>query len=410
MTSLPISNDIPGTPASQRRLRPVSWLGEAVLAALLRRIEYGRLAIDLPDGRAVVHDSGRPGPQARLVLHSWRALWGLISGGDIGFAESHMAGDWSSPDLPDLMEFACANEHVAGSPLPSLGLVRRLRHALNRNTRRGSRRNIAAHYDLGNDFYRQWLDDGMSYSSAIYTSADQSLESAQAAKLDRVLDLLALTGGERVLEIGCGWGGLAEHIVARTEASVTGLTLSRQQLDYATARLASAGLGGRADLRLQDYRDVAGTFDRIVSIEMLEAVGEAYWPVYFATLRDRLRPGGRAVVQVISIAEDQFPHYRTRPDFIQRYVFPGGMLPTVSAMRNEIAAAGLRMSSSEMFGSSYARTVAHWRNRFLRAWPAISALGFDARFKRLWDYYLAYCEAGFRTGRIDVGLYVIERP
>jgi cyclopropane-fatty-acyl-phospholipid synthase len=410
MTLLPIANDIHAPASARHRRRAASWLGESVLTVLLRRIDCGRLAIDLPDGRAIVHDGRRPGPQARLTLHSWRALWGLVSGGDIGFAESHIDGDWSSPDLPALMEFACANDRLAGSPLPPAALARRLRHALNRNTRRGSRRNIAAHYDLGNDFYRQWLDDGMTYSSAIFSTDGQSLESAQEAKLARVVELLGLTDHDRVLEIGCGWGSLAEHILARTDATVTGLTLSRRQLDYATTRVANAGLGDRADLRLQDYRDVSGSFDRIVSVEMLEAVGEAYWPVYFATLRDRLRPGGRAVVQVISIAEDHFSAYRARPDFIQRYIFPGGMLPTMSAMRREIAAAGLRLSSSETFGPSYARTLAHWRHRFLRAWPVIAPLGFDARFKRLWDYYLAYCEAGFRNGSLDVGLYVIERP
>ena len=384
--------------------------GERLLGLVLRRIDRGRLVVDLPSGRTLVHEGEHPGGEARVKLRSWRALWRLVSGGDIGFAESYMDDDWSSPDLPALLRLACDNAGVATQALLPLAAMRKLRHVLNRNTRRGSRRNIAAHYDLGNAFYAPWLDAGMTYSSALFTTPDQSLEDAQQAKLDRVVDLLALSGGERVLEIGCGWGSLAERLIARHDCAVTALTLSSEQFAYASGRLARAGVSGRFDPRLQDYRDVTGTFDRIVSIEMLEAVGEAYWPRYFATLRDRLRPGGCAVLQVITIADDRFADYRHSPDFIQRYVFPGGMLPTVTAIRDEVAAAGLDLASVELFGASYARTLELWRERFLRAWPAIEPLGFEPRFRRLWDYYLAYCEAGFRAGAIDVGLYVITRP
>jgi cyclopropane-fatty-acyl-phospholipid synthase len=289
-------------------------------------------------------------------------------------------------------------------------LRNRLMHRMNANTKRGSRRNVTHHYDLGNGFYQRWLDAGMSYSSALFSRSDQTLEDAQAAKQARTIALLQLRGGERVLELGCGWGGLAERLVRAAGCHVTGVTLSPAQLEYAAARLRAPELRSRTDVRLQDYRDVTGCYDRIVSIEMMEAVGEAYWPAYFRTLRDRLRPGGRAVLQAITIAEDRFEDYRRRPDFIQRYIFPGGMLPTISEIRRQAAQAGLKLRSVETFGASYARTLAEWRHRFLAAWPEIQSRGFDQRFQRMWNYYLAYCEGGFRAGAIDVGLYVMDRP
>lgn len=237
----------------------------------------------------------------------------------------------------------------------------------------------------------------------------QTLEQAQDAKLDRVLSLLDLAGGERVLEIGCGWGSLAERMLDRHGSNVTGVTLSTEQLAYADRRLRHKVLAGHCDLRLQDYRDVRGTFDRVVSIEMLEAVGEAYWPTYFEKLRELLRPGGVAVLQVITIDEARFEAYRRSPDFIQKYIFPGGMLPTTKIIERQTAAAGLQLVANEFFGAGYARTLEEWQLRFQNAWPTIEPLGFDERFKRTWEYYLAYCQAGFETGAINVGLYKVER-
>ncbi len=279
---------------------------------------------------------------------------------------------------------------------------------MNRNTRRGSRRNIAAHYDLGNEFYQQWLDAGMSYSAGVFSSVDETLEQAQNAKLDRVVSLLDLVGGERVLELGCGWGSLADRL-AQKRCNLTGITLSTEQLAYARQRLSSQALAVYCDLRLQDYRDVRGDFDRIASIEMLEAVGEAYWPTYFAKLYERLRPGGIAVLQVITIDEARFDNYRRRPDFIQKYIFPGGMLPTPQIIEREGSKAALHLVGIEFFGEDYARTLGEWRARFQDAWPQIKALGFDQRFKRMWEYYLAYCQAGFETRAINVGLYKFTR-
>ncbi len=396
---------------------PAPWAlhpGRALLARVLGRIGVGTLTVVLPGGTRARHVGAAAGPEAVLVLHRWRALRRLLTGGDIGFAEAYLDQDWSSPDPVALLELAARNmariPGAEGGTLP-VRLWHRLRHLARSNSRAGSRRNIMAHYDLGNDFYAQWLDPGMSYSSGIYADpvADPvaGLDAAQAAKQDRVLALLDLRPAQHVLEIGCGWGGLAERIAA-AGARVTGLTLSPAQLDFATARLAAAGLDARAELRLQDYRDAGGQFERIVSVEMIEAVGEAYWPTYFATLRARLAPGGVAVLQAITIADDWFDHYRRGTDFIQRAVFPGGMLPSPGAIARLAEQHGLAVRTRESFGDSYARTLAAWRTRFHAAWPAIAALGFPPRFRLLWDYYLAYCEAGFRAGRVDVGLWRLE--
>jgi cyclopropane-fatty-acyl-phospholipid synthase len=384
-----------------------SWFGRRLSRMLLSRIRQGRLTIIAPNGMRLSHGDGN-GPDAVLHLRRWRTLRRLLFQGDIAFARSYMDGDWDSPDLPALIELAGRNLPTLNAAIEPNGFRRfrnRLLHRLNANTRRGSRRNIERHYDLGNDFYRLWLDEGMSYSSALFTSTGQSLEEAQAAKQDRAIALLRAAGGQSVLEIGCGWGGLAEKLAA-AGCRVTGLTLSPAQLEYAQGRLA----GAEADLRLQDYRDVAGSFDRIVSIEMLEAVGEAYWPSYFNALAQRLRPQGLAVLQAITIREDQFEGYRRCTDFIQHYIFPGGMLPTATEIARQAERAGMALRSVETFGLSYARTLAEWRKRFHAAWPAIEQQGFDARFRRMWDYYLAYCEGGFRAGTIDVGLYVLEKP
>ena len=388
-----------------------SSVAEWFLRRMVGELECGELVIETPVGDRLVFSGRRSGPQAKVTIHSWRCIWRLASSWDIGFAEAYSDGEWSSSNLVALLKLASHNSALA-EPLKFLRTPRfwlRLRHAMNRNTRRGSRRNIAAHYDLGNEFYQQWLDPGMTYSAGLFSSVDQTLEQAQDAKLNRVLSLLDLAGGEKVLEIGCGWGSLAERILERHDCSVTGVTLSTEQLAFTESRLRGRALDGRSDIRLQDYRDVRGTFDRVISIEMLEAVGEAYWPTYFQNLRDRLRPGGVGVLQVITINEDRFEDYRRRPDFIQKYIFPGGMLPTVEIIERETARSGLKLVEKELFGNGYARTLEEWRRRFLESWHAIEALGFDERFKRTWEYYLAYCQAGFETGAINVGLYKVAR-
>jgi len=392
-------------------LTPSPQVVERTLKKVLGVLECGELIIEMPGAVSLCLCGPRPGPQARLAFHSWRAFARLFVDWDIGFAEAYMAEEWSSPSLVSLIELVCRNrgmvDRVPPFRMPRLGL--RFRHALNRNTRGASRLNIAAHYDLGNEFYKNWLDASMTYSAGLFSHGGQSLEDAQKAKLDRVLDLLELRDGDGVLEIGCGWGSLAERLIARRARKVTGVTLSAEQLAYAQQRLDDAVMHGRCDLRLQDYRDVSGTFDRIVSIEMLEAVGEAYWSTYFAKLRDRLRPGGIAVLQVITIDESRFEDYRRRPDFIQKYIFPGGMLPTKRIIEREITRAGLRLVAQQFFGDSYARTLGQWNARFRDAWPEIKRLRFDERFRRMWEYYLAYCQVGFEVQALDVGLYKITR-
>jgi cyclopropane-fatty-acyl-phospholipid synthase len=387
-------------------------MASRLFARLARKLIRGSLAVHTPEGGTLRFEGQEKGPDAELNLKRWRPLYRLAVGGSLGFAESYLDGDWSSPDLATFLELAACNEQDVGVPdgIAPLRLVNRLLHRTRRNTRRGSRRNIAAHYDLGNEFYAQWLDPGMSYSSAIFPTGTESLEKAQDAKIERVIDQLDLRGGDSVLEIGCGWGALAEAMIRRHGCHVTGLTLSQQQLAFAQQRLAASSHNGSASLRLQDYRDVDGLFDRIVSIEMIEAVGEDNWMRYFGVLRDRLRRGGVAVLQAITIQEARFEAYRRNPDFIQRYIFPGGMLLTRSAIQSQVQRAGLVLEHAEHFATSYARTLAEWALRFETAWPRIAELGFDARFRRTWEYYLAYCQAGFRTGAIDVGLYRIAKP
>ena len=393
-------------------IRPVGFARaplRRLLTRLLRGVSCGTLAVQLPNGERVEGRGAVAGPQAAITLHRWRPLARLLLQGDLGLAESYRDGDWATPDLMALLEFGIRNETSWGRvldgswPARCLGHLFRLQRA---NTRRGSRQNIAFHYDISNAFYAKWLDPGLIYSSALYATGGETLEEAQAAKIQRIIALLDLRGAaSSVLEIGCGWGALATALASRHGARVTGLTLSAEQLAHARQRVLAEALGERVDLRLQDYRDVDGQYDRIVSIEMLEAVGEHYWPLYFETLRQRLRPGGSGVLQVITIADDYFERYRHSTDFVQRFIFPGGKLPSVSAMRTHAERAGLTLRQDLSFGASYAATLAEWRRRFLDAWPAIEAMGFDASFRRLWEYYLCYCEAGFRSGRIDVGLF-----
>ncbi len=407
------AGSIPSQPRSWL-LKPLHAWAQRALQDLLAQLTHGSLTLELPDGTRLEARGAQPGPAALLRLERWRPLLRLLSQGDLGLARSYRDGDWSSPDLTALLELGITNDSGWGDSLAAAGPVckaLRLLHRANANTRRGSRRNIAAHYDLGNAFYGEWLDASMLYSSALFTPSAQSLEAAQAAKLDRIcelLDLDSLPPGARVLEIGCGWGALAVAIARRADVQVTALTLSREQLAHAQERVAQAGLSDRIELRLQDYRDVTGEFDRIVSIEMIEAVGERYWPAYFDTLRSRLKPGGHAVLQAITIDDEVFKQYRLHPEFIQTFIFPGGMLPNPASLQALAQGAGMALSCPESFGPSYARTLVNWRERFLARWTEIEAMGFDAAFKRLWHYYLCYCEAGFNAGRVDVKLLTLR--
>ena len=368
-----------------------------IVFSLLENLSGGLLEVRLPDGSSTLFGDGEHG--VSLHVNDEAVFSRVLARGDIGLAEAYIDGQWDSPDITGLLMLFAANRDVLRKALyGSWGqlLLARIRHWMNRNSRAGSKRNIMAHYDLGNDFYAQWLDSTMSYSSAVYRQTDDgSLAAAQEAKYRRILDKLQASPGQSVLEIGCGWGGFAELAVQQGLA-LTGLTLSPSQLEWAKKRVPAA------DLRLQDYRDAQETYDYVVSIEMFEAVGERWWPSYFNTIARALKPEGRAVVQSITIRDDIFPAYRRSTDFIQQFIFPGGMLPSRSAFRAQAEKQGLVVREEFAFGLDYARTLAVWRTAFESNWSQISTLGFDEPFRRLWRMYLCYCEAGFRAGTIDV--------
>jgi cyclopropane-fatty-acyl-phospholipid synthase len=378
----------------------------------LEALRRGSLRLVSPDGTVRLLRGAEPGPSADLQLHSARLARRTLLGGSVGFAESYIAGEWDSPDLVTLLELFDRNAEAFGRSYygsRALALLRRLRHAVRANNRVMARRNIRAHYDLGNEFFAAWLDPTMLYSSALFEDGAADLEAAQLAKCRHLARLIDLRPGHRLLEIGSGWGAFAILAARECGARVTSLTISPAQAEYARRRVQEAGLADRLEIRLEDYRDATGRFDRIASIEMIEAVGEAYWPVFFARLRDRLAPGGIAGLQLITIADAWFEAYRSNPDFIQTYIFPGGMLPSPSVLARQYRMAGLVPTAERTFGGDYARTLALWRARFEAAWPELRGRGFDERFRRLWRYYLAYCETGFRTGSIDVRQVRLER-
>jgi len=366
---------------------------------------FGGITFVLPSGREIPIRGAQPGPQARVEINDYRFMARVMAAGDIGFAEGYMAGEWDTPDLTAVLESASLNfdrigQLSAGNPL--MRMFNFFAHLLNRNSRTGSQRNIHAHYDLGNAFYERWLDPTMTYSAARFEAPDQCLSAAQQNKYATLARSMALGPDQHVLEIGCGWGGFAEFAARDVGARVTGITISREQHDFAKRRLFEQGLADKADIRLIDYRDIEGRFDRVASIEMFEAVGEAYWPTYFSKIHDLLSPGGRAALQIITIRDELFDDYRSRADFIQKYVFPGGMLGSERRLREETDRAGLEWRDIARFGQDYAATLGQWGARFQSAWEEIRELGFDERFRRLWQFYLSYCEAGFRSGRTNV--------
>ena len=383
---------------------PLSDVAPAPARAVLRllaQLKTGTLDLQLPDGSLARFGDGHA-PRAALRLHDWRMCAAVLKSGDVGFAESWIAGDWSSPDLVALLTLFIANRDAVESAIYGSwwgSLAHRVRHWFNRNSRRGSRKNIHAHYDLGNAFYREWLDETMNYSSALFEGdLKQPMPQAQHAKVSRALR-------------GCGWGALAETAATEFGARVTGVTLSTEQLAFAQERMRHAGVDATVDLRLQDYRDIAdGPFDAIASIEMFEAVGRAYWPSFFATLRSQLKPGGRACIQTITIRDDLFERYVRSTDFIQQYIFPGGLLPSPQAFRAEVQKAGLVMVNELAFGDDYAETLRRWRADFLARDGQVRRLGFDTRFMRIWEFYLAYCEAAFATGNTNVMQFTLQRP
>ena len=387
--------------------RIVVSVGQKLMPATFK----GKLDLTLPSGRIFSIGGQEPGEQADLTIRNFSVLWAGFRRAQLGFFERYLAGDVESKNPTAFFRFYLQNRKSldGATNIFTSSLFDKIWHRLRDNTHQGARENISAHYDLGNDFYRQWLDGSMTYSSAVFDSKVNSLEAAQRLKYQKVMDAAEVKPGSRVLEIGCGWGGFAEA-AARAGAKLRGISLSKEQLTFARAKLQAEKLDDKAELVFEDYRDTQGVFDAIASIEMIEAVGEPHWPIYFKTLFNRLKPGGAAAIQGITIREDNFAGYRSGVDFIQRYVFPGGMLLTKEIINEQAQKAGLLLEKFECFGLSYAETLRQWRVRFEAAWPKIQPLGFDDRFKRLWTLYLCYCEAGFAEGLIDVGIYKIRKP
>ena len=391
-----------------RRQRPVFW--EALLDKWLSRIEAGELRAVFPSNFQKVYSGGQVGPTADIQINSWKLVPRLLLSGDMGLAESFLSGEWETSNLTQLILLGDINERALGNavtPSKFINLIEKLRHQRRDNSKRGSRRNIAAHYDLGNEFYSHWLDNSMSYSSALFTDFGEELEVGQNRKYQRLAKALKLKEGDQVLEIGCGWGGFAEIAAKEYKCNVVGITLSNEQAKFAQRRMQENQLSNLVDIRIEDYRDVQGSFDKIVSIEMFEAVGEEHWRNYFETIKTRLKPGGLAGIQSITIANEFFETYKRRPDFIQKYIFPGGILPSEDKLNNAVNSAGLKILDDYYFGKSYAETLRRWQSTFEQKWDDIKNLGFDEKFQKMWRYYLSYCEAGFESGHINVGQFLI---
>ncbi len=376
-------------------------------------LNRGRLDFVLADGRRFRAEGRAPGAVAELRVHDPDVFARLIREGDLGFSEAYLEGGWSTPDLQAFMDLVHDSNDSVYDGFPGLGFLRaleRFRHWMNSNSKEQAKKNIAYHYDLGNDFYRLWLDDTMTYSSALFRTGQESLEAAQTAKYASMVDRIGARPGDHVLEIGCGWGGFAEYAAGRRGLKVTGLTISKAQHDFAVERMRRAGLADRVEIKLQDYRDEKGRYDGVASIEMFEAVGQKYWPIYFETVRERLKPGKKATLQIITIDDHRFEMYRKGVDFIQKYIFPGGMLPSPTALREEVRRAGLGLIGTLEFGQSYSQTLRRWHDTFNDRWDEVQRLGFDERFRRMWNFYLTSCAGAFRFGNCDVTQITLERP
>ncbi|MBQ0805177.1 MAG: class I SAM-dependent methyltransferase [Sulfitobacter sp.] len=380
--------------------------------AMAQEMHKGQVDFVLPDGRRFRAKGADPFPVAEIHINNADLFARLIRDGDLGFSDAYLDDWWSTPDLQAFMDVVHANEDIYDS-FPGMGLVRKyesLRFWLQRNSKKQARKNISYHYDLGNDFYKLWLDDTMTYSSALFEDGpQQSLEAAQTAKYASMVDQMGVEPGDHVLEIGCGWGGFAEYAAKERGLKVTCLTISKEQFKYAKERIEKAGLSDLVEFKLQDYRDERGVYDGIASIEMFEAVGEKYWPSYFNTLRDRLKPGKLATLQIITVQDRRWKVYKRGVDFIQKYIFPGGMLPSPTVLRQQVEKAGLAVEKSIEFGKSYNLTLRRWHETFNEKWDDIAAMGFDERFKRMWNFYLTSCASTFDSGNCDVTQITVKR-
>ena len=385
----------------------------AAVFNVMQKMARGRIEVVLPDGRRFVAQGAEKGYEAVLEVHNGDLFARTIREGDLGFCEAYMDGWWSTPDLMMFMDLVNDDPGEMYDEFPGQFLVRtyeRMRFWMQRNSKSQARKNISYHYDLGNEFYGLWLDETMTYSSAKFDDGAQSLEAAQTAKYKSMVDQMGVQTGDHVLEIGCGWGGFAEYAAKERGIKVTGLTISQEQHDFAVARMERLGLSVMVDIKMRDYRDETGEYDGIASIEMFEAVGEEYWPVYFETVRSRLKPGKNATLQIITVAHRRWEVYKRGVDFIQKYIFPGGMLPSPVILREQVEKAGLNVSHSIEFGESYSQTLRQWHDVFNAKWDQVAAMGFDDRFRRMWNFYLTSCAGTFHAGNCDVTQITITRP
>ena len=370
----------------------------------LSDLKYGMLDFKLPDGRVFRIEGPEEGPHGVIEVDNPGLFSRVVREGELGFAEAYMDGWWSTPDLQATLDVLLLSNDEIREDLPGVALVRmyeRIRHWLRSNSKRQARKNISAHYDLGNDFYSTWLDETMTYSSALFTG-DEDTATAQAQKYENICNIIGARDNHHVLEIGCGWGGFAEHAAKTRGTKVTGLTISKEQHDFAKKRMFREGLNEKVEIVMRDYRDETARYDGIASIEMFEAVGETYWPTYFNTVRERLNPGAIAGLQIITVSDHIFWSYRKSVDFIQKYIFPGGMLPSKQALREQFKHSDLTVTEMLEFGDSYSTTLRRWYADFNRSWDQIELLGFDDRFRRMWNFYLTSCAACFRAKTTDV--------
>ena len=380
---------------------------------LVGKLNSGRVDFVLPDGRRFRAEGKCPGPVAEITINNPEVFARLIREGDLGFSDAYLDEWWTTPDLQTFMDFIHADNDDMYDGFSGIAIVRaweKVRFWFQSNSKRQALKNISHHYDLGNDFYSLWLDDTMTYSSALFNTGQESLENAQIAKYASMIDQMGVKPGDHVLEIGCGWGGFAEYAAKERGLKVTGLTISKEQLLYAQKRIKNKGLEDKVDLKLQDYRDETGVYDGVASIEMFEAVGEKYWPIYFETIKHCLKPGRQATLQIITVHDARWDVYRKSVDFIQKYIFPGGMLPSPTVLRQEVTKAGLRVQHSVEFVKSYSQTLRRWFNVFNDQWDTINDMGFDDRFRRMWNFYLTSCAATFESGNCDVTQITLQKP
>ena len=380
---------------------------------VMKKLNNGTLDVKLEDGRVFRAQGLLDGPKAEFTVHNDDLFARLIREGDLGFSDAYLDGWWTTPDLQTFMDLMHAENDEVYEGFPGMALVRlyeRARFWLQSNSKKQAKKNISYHYDLGNEFYSLWLDKSMTYSSAYFKKDTETLEKAQENKYKSIIDQLGVKAGDHILEIGCGWGGFGEYAASKRGLKVTGLTISKEQYDYAVERIKKAGLSSLVEIKLQDYRDEVGVYDGIASIEMFEAVGEKYWPVYFSTVRDRLKPGRNATLQIITLADNRWDSYRKSVDFIQKHIFPGGMLPSPKVLREQVNNAGLNVKDSIEFGQSYSATLRRWHKTFNAEWDNIVKLGFDSRFKNMWDFYLTSCAGTFLSGYCDVTQITISKP